>query len=78
MRQDEKLTMYAYEGMRWANLSQLNSTTVVGTSLCVPHPLEAIYKRVRGVKKRADKEVYTVHNMDIISQWQYSAVRCIK
>jgi hypothetical protein len=41
---------------------------VVGTKLCVPCLLEVKGKGIRGV---ANKEAYTVHTINIISQQQY-------
>jgi hypothetical protein len=51
---------------------------IVGTNLCVAHPLEE--KRQRGSDELggvAEKEAYTVHAINIISQRQYYVARCL-
>jgi hypothetical protein len=49
--------------------------TVVGANLCVRDLFEVIGKVIRGV---ADKESYTVHTINIISQRQYFvAAHCL-
>jgi hypothetical protein len=51
------------------------SSTTVGTNLCVPRPLEVKYKWIRGV---AGKEACTVRTKkNIISQRQYFLVSCL-
>jgi hypothetical protein len=51
--------------------------TVVRANLCNQDPLEVKGKGIRGVGGVADKEAYTVYTIDIISQWQYFAARCL-
>jgi hypothetical protein len=48
--------------------------TVVGRNLCVPRPLEVKGKGIRGA---TDKEAYTVHTINIISQRQYYVASCL-
>jgi hypothetical protein len=50
---------------------------VVGANLCARDPLELKGKGFRGVGGVADKEAYTVHTVNIISQRQYFVARCL-
>jgi hypothetical protein len=50
---------------------------VVGANLCSRDPSEVKGKGIRGVGAVADKEAYSVHTVDIISQRQYFAARCL-
>jgi hypothetical protein len=59
-------------------LSAANKSTVVGTNLCVPRPLEVRGKGIRGVGGAADKEACTVQTVKGISQRQYFVARCLK
>jgi hypothetical protein len=51
--------------------------TVVGANLCVWGPLEVKGKGIKGVGGVADKEAYTVHTINIISQRLYFVARCL-
>jgi hypothetical protein len=53
-----------------------NISTVVRVNLCVRCPLEIKGKRITGVGGVSDKEAYTVHTINIISQWQYFVSCC--
>jgi hypothetical protein len=52
-------------------------STVVGANLCARDPLEVKGWVIRGMGGVADKESYTVHNVNIISQLQYFVARCL-
>jgi hypothetical protein len=52
-------------------------TTVVGANLCARDPLEIKGNWIRGVGGVADKEAYTVHTINIISQRLYFVARCL-
>jgi hypothetical protein len=54
-----------------------NISTVVGANLCPRDPLEVKGKVVIGTGGVADKEAYTVHTINIISQLQYFVSRCL-
>jgi hypothetical protein len=51
--------------------------TVVGANLCIRGPLEVNGKGIRGVGAVADKEIYTVHTINITSQQQYFVAHCL-
>jgi hypothetical protein len=44
---------------------------------CISRPLEVKAKGIRGVGGVADKEAYTVHTINITSQWQYFVACCL-
>jgi hypothetical protein len=52
-------------------------STVVGANLCVRRPSDVKGKGIRGAGGVADKEAYTVHTINIISQRQYFVARCL-
>jgi hypothetical protein len=54
------LSLYKGNSMSWV--------TVVGANLCARDPLEEKGMGIRGVEGVADKEAYTVHTKNIISQ----------
>jgi hypothetical protein len=51
--------------------------TVVGANLCVRRPLEVKGKGIIGVGQASDKEAYTVHSSNIITQRQCFVPRCL-
>jgi hypothetical protein len=51
--------------------------TVVGANLCSRDPLELKDKGIKAVGGIADKEAYTVHTTNIVSQRQYIVARCL-
>jgi hypothetical protein len=60
----------------YVNIEQ-NTVTVVGTNLCAWGPLKVNGKGIGGVGGAADREAYTIHTINIISQPQYFVARCL-
>jgi hypothetical protein len=52
-------------------------SAVIGANLCARDPLEVKGKGIRAIRVVADKEAYTVHSINIISQRQYFVARCL-
>jgi hypothetical protein len=52
-------------------------STVLGANLCARDPIQVKCKGIRGAGGVADKEAYTVHTINIISQRQYIVARCL-
>jgi hypothetical protein len=57
--------------------SKIRGSTVVGVNLCARDPLEVKGMGISGVGGVADKEAYTVHTINIISQRQYFVARSL-
>jgi hypothetical protein len=66
------------EGIEYVFLFPVwKSLTVVGANLCAPRLLELKGKGIKGMGGVGDKEAYTLHNINIISQLQYFVARCL-
>jgi hypothetical protein len=44
---------------------------------CIPCPSEVKGKGIRRMREVADKEAYSIHTINIISQQQYFVARCL-